>query len=132
MYLVEIFRRILFVIGKKNWWILFVFVYRVQNTIRAPTCVSAFVEILQSLQCKIFKYTFFGQYPMKFWDFFSLCKISHPVWLQLDHKKLGPSELRFFRPLYPKTERKKTLFQMRYTALKNINQDIYWILNVSR
>ena len=29
------------------------------------TCVSAFVEILHSLQCKIFKYTFLGQYPMK-------------------------------------------------------------------
>ena len=29
------------------------------------TCVSAFVEILHILQCKIFKYTFLGQYPMK-------------------------------------------------------------------
>ena len=30
------------------------------------TGVSAFVEILQSLQCKIFQYTFLRQYPMKF------------------------------------------------------------------
>ena len=30
------------------------------------TCVSAFVEILWSLHCKIFKYTFLGQFPMKF------------------------------------------------------------------
>ena len=30
------------------------------------TCVSAFVEIHQSLQCKIFQYTFLGQYPIKF------------------------------------------------------------------
>ena len=28
------------------------------------TRVSAFRETLQSLQCKIFKYTFLGQYPM--------------------------------------------------------------------
>ena len=31
----------------------------------SSTCVSAFVEILQSLHCKIFKYTFLGQYQMK-------------------------------------------------------------------
>ena len=59
------------------------------------TCVSAFLEIHQSLQCKIFQYTFFGQYPIKFWDFLSLCKIKQPAWLQLDHKKLRPSEMRF-------------------------------------
>ena len=34
------------------------------------TCVSTFVEIHQSLQCKIFQYTFLRQYPMKFQDFF--------------------------------------------------------------
>ena len=39
------------------------------------TAVSAFVEILQSLQCKIFQYSFLGQYPMKFQDFFFLCQI---------------------------------------------------------
>ena len=35
------------------------------HSIRKPVC-SAFVEILQSLKCKIFQYTFRGQYPMKF------------------------------------------------------------------
>ena len=70
------------------------------------TCVSAFVEILQSLHCKIFKYTFLGQYQMKPWDFFFLCKIQPPAWLQLAHKKLGPPGMRLFRPLYPQTEKK--------------------------
>ena len=69
------------------------------------TCVSVFVEILHSLQCKIFKYTFLGQYTMKCWDFFSLSKIQQPAWLQLDHRKLGPSEMRLFWPLYHKTEK---------------------------
>ena len=69
------------------------------------TCVSAFVEILQSLQCKIFQYTFLGQYPMKSWDFFFLCKIQQPAWLQLSHRKLGPPGMRLFRLLYPKTEK---------------------------
>ena len=30
------------------------------------TCVSAFVEILQSLQCKILQYSFLGQYISRF------------------------------------------------------------------
>ena len=68
------------------------------------TCVSAFVEILQSIQCKIFKYTFLRQYPMKSWDFFFICKIQQPAWLQLSHRKLGPSEMGFLKPLYLKTE----------------------------
>ena len=92
-----------------------------------PTRVSAFREILQSLQCKIVQYTFLGQNPIKLQDFFSQCKIPHPAWLQLDHKKLGPSWMRLFRPLYYKTE--KTLFQMWYAALKNINQGVYWVFN---
>ena len=32
-------------------------------------------EIHQSLKCKIFQYTFLRQYPMKFQNFFLLCKI---------------------------------------------------------
>ena len=31
---------------------------------------------------------------MKFQDFFFLCQIEQPAWLQLDHRKLGPSEIR--------------------------------------
>ena len=93
------------------------------------TRVSAFREILPSLQCKIVQYTFLGQYLIKLRDFFSQCKIPHPAWLQLNHNNLGPSWIRLFRPLYYKTE--KTLFQMWYTALKNIHQGIYWVLNVS-
>ena len=69
------------------------------------TCVSAFVEISQSLHCKIFKYTFLEQYPMKSWNFFFLCKIQEPAWLQLSHRKLGPPGMRLFRLLYPKTEK---------------------------
>ena len=94
------------------------------------TCVSAFVEILQSLQCKIFQYTFLGQYPMKFWDSFSLCKNQQPAWLQLDHKKFRPSEVRFSgAPLYHETE--KTRSHVRYTSLKNIDEGTYWIRNLS-
>ena len=74
------------------------------------TRVSAFREILQSLQCKIVQYTFLGQYLIKLQDFFSQCKIPHPAWLQLDHNKLGLSGMRLFSPQYHKTE--KTLFQM--------------------
>ena len=80
------------------------------------TRVSAFREILQSLQCKIVQYTFLGQYLIKLQDFFSQCKIPHPAWIQLHHNKLGLSGMRLFRPLYHKTE--KTLFQMWCTALK--------------
>ena len=97
--------------------------------ILSHTCVSAFVEILPSLQCKIFQYTFLRQYPMIFLDFFSLWEIQQAAWLQLDHKRLAPSGKILFRPLYPKTE--KSLFQMWYTALKKFNQGIYWTFNVS-
>ena len=79
--------------------------------VKMPTTpVSAFREILQSLQYKIVQYTFLGQYLIKLQDLFSQCKILHPAWLQLDHNKLGLSGMRLFRPLYHKTE--KTLFQM--------------------
>ena len=39
------------------------------------TCVSALREIHQSLQCKIFQYTFLRQYVMKFQHFLLLVKI---------------------------------------------------------
>ena len=68
------------------------------------TCVSAFREILQSLQCKIFQYTFLRQYRMKIWDFFSLCKIPQLAWLYLDRIKLRPSEVRFWDPCIMKLE----------------------------
>ena len=72
------------------------------------TRVSGFVEILQSLQCKIFQYSFLGQYPMKFQDFFFLCQIEQPAWLQLDHRKLGPSEMRLLsEPCIIKLKKKK-------------------------
>ena len=48
---------------------------------QCPTCVSAFVEILQSLQCKIFQYSFLRQYPMKAQDVFPLCQIQQLAWL---------------------------------------------------
>ena len=72
------------------------------------TCVSAFVEILLSLQCKIFQYTFLEQYPMEFQDFFSLCQIQQLTLLQLDHRKLGPSETRLLSdPCIIKLKRRK-------------------------
>ena len=41
------------------------------------TCVSALREIHQSLQCKIFQYTFHRQYPMKFsWFLFAVQNLS--------------------------------------------------------
>ena len=82
----------------------------------SDTRVSAFREILQSLQCKIVQYTFLGQYLIKLQDFFSQCKIPHPAWIQLHQNQLGLLGMRLFRPLYHKT--KKTLFQIWYTALK--------------
>ena len=72
------------------------------------TCVSAFLEILLSLQCKIFQYTFLEQYPMEFQDFFSLCQIQQLTLLQLDHRKLGPSEIRLLSdPCIIKLKRRK-------------------------
>ena len=72
--------------------------------------VSAFREILQSLQCKIVQYSFLGHYLIKLQDFFSQCKIPHPAWIQLHQNQLGLLGMRLFRPLYHKT--KKTLFQI--------------------
>ena len=82
------------------------------------TCVSALREIHQSLQCKIFQYTFHRQYPMKFQDFFLLCNIYQLVWLQLDYRQLGLWETRLLRPLCHKTE--KTRFHVLYTDLKKM------------
>ena len=69
------------------------------------TCVSSVIEIPLSLQCKIVQYKFLWQYHVKFQDLFSLCQVQQPAWLQLDHRKLGPSKMRFFRPLYHRTEK---------------------------
>ena len=40
------------------------------------TCVSAFVETLQSPQCKSFQYTFLGQYPMLDADLMEVFKLT--------------------------------------------------------
>jgi len=60
------------------------------------TCVSAFLEIHQK---KIFQYNFLGQYPIKFWDFLSLCKIQQPAWQQLDQKSWDHQKLDFHTPI---------------------------------
>lgn len=83
--------------GLKILFLLFMILIH-KEAIYINTCVSALREIHQSLQCKIFPYTFFRQYPMKFWDCFSLCKIQEPAWLQLDHKKFKLSEVRCSGP----------------------------------
>jgi hypothetical protein len=45
---------------------------------------------------------------MKFQDFFSLCQIQQSAWLQLDHRKLGPSEMRLLSdPCIIKLKKKK-------------------------
>ena len=80
------------------------------SCIRVGTCVSAFREIHQSLQCEIFQYTFLRKYPMKFQDFLLPCKIYQLVWRQLDYRKLGLWETRLLRPLCHKTE--KTRFHV--------------------
>ena len=69
-------------------------------------------EILQSLQCKIFQYTFLGKYPMKFQNFFSLCQIQQLAWLRPNHRQLGPSEMRLLSDpclLKLKMKKKNTL-----------------------
>ena len=81
------------------------------------TCVCAFLEILQSLQYKISQYNFLRQYLMKFWDFSSLCKIQQLAWLQLDHTKFRPSEVRFSGPYIMKLKKERS--RVRYTSLKN-------------
>ena len=48
---------------------------------------------------------------MKFQDFFFLCQIEQPAWLQLDHRKLGPSKMRLLsEPCIIKLKKKKNLF----------------------
>ena len=69
------------------------------------TCVNSVIEISLIQQCKIFQYKYLWQYSMNFWDFFSLDHIQQPAWLQLDHRKLGPSRMWLLRPLYHKTEK---------------------------
>ena len=89
------------------------------------TCVNSGTEIPHSLQCKIFQYTFCWQYHMKVHDFFSLCKIHQPAWIQVDRRNVGAPEMGLFRPLYHKTE--KTRSHVWYTALKTF----LWVYNES-
>ena len=97
------------------------------------TCVSAFLEILLSLQCKIFQYTFLEQYPMEFQDFFSLCQIQQLTLLQLDHRKLGPSEIRLLSdPCIIKLRKRKNTLSCVICCFENHFWVIFWILYVSR
>ena len=94
------------------------------------TYVNSVIEIPLSLQCKIVQYKFLWQYPMKFQDFFSLCQVQQPAWLQLDHKKLGPSEMRFFRTLCHKTEKHARLCDiMLWKTLIRVSIDFIHIKN---
>ena len=40
---------------------------------------------------------------MEVQDFFYLCKIYHPAWIQVDRRNVQQSELWLYRPLYHKT-----------------------------
>ena len=60
----------------------------VQHPLVAHVLTSASSKFLWALQCKIFQYKFLWQYPIKFWDFFSLRHIQQPAWLKLDYRKL--------------------------------------------
>ena len=57
------------------------------------TCVNSGIEISLSLQCKILQYKIFQQLSMEVQDFFSLCKIYHPAWIQVDRRNVEQSEL---------------------------------------
>ena len=63
------------------------------------TRVNSGIEIPLSLQCKILLYKILWQLPIEVQDFFSLCKIPHPAWLQHDHRNLGLPEMNLFRPV---------------------------------
>ena len=71
---------------------------------KSQTNATSLTLPAQSINQSIFQYTFFGQYPMKFQDFFSLCQVQQPAWLQLEHRKLGPSEMGFSDLCIKKTE----------------------------
>ena len=63
------------------------------------TCVNSGIEILLSLQCKILRYKILWQLPMEEQDFFSLCRIHHPAWIQVDHRILELSRMYISRPM---------------------------------
>ena len=65
-------------------------------------CVNSGIEIPLGVQCKILQHKILWQFPMEVQDFFSLCKIHQPVWIQVDHRNKESSELWLFRPLYNK------------------------------
>ena len=67
------------------------------------TCVNSGIEIPLSQHCKILQYKIIWQLPMEVQDFFYLCKIYHPAWIQVDRRNVEQSELWLFRPLYHKT-----------------------------
>ena len=73
-----------------------------------PHVFVHFVKSLRTYNCKIFHYTFLSKYPMEFQDFFSLCQIQNPIWLQLNYRKLGPPEVTLLSdPCIIKLKKKK-------------------------
>ena len=73
---------------------------------------------LEKMQTDIFHLTCVNvwQLTMEVQDFFSLCKIHHPAWIQVDHRNLKQSKMRTFW-LMAKNWKKKTRFHVWYTAL---------------
>ena len=63
------------------------------------TCDNSGIEIPMSLQCKILQYKILWQLPMEVKDIFSLCKMYHPAWIQVDHRNLRLSEIKLFWPM---------------------------------
>ena len=57
------------------------------------TCVNSGIEIPLSLQFKILKYKILWQLLMDVQDFFSLCKIFYPAWIQADWRNVEQIEL---------------------------------------
>ena len=64
------------------------------------------------------------------WNFeisFFQCQIPYPTWLQLDHRNLGPSEIRLFRPMIIKL--KTNAFKYDITLCKTL---IWCLWNAKR
>ena len=65
-----------------------IYVQYFKKSFSYSTCVSSGIEIPLDLQCKILLYKILWQLPMEMKDLFSLCKIHHPAWIQVDHRNL--------------------------------------------
>ena len=53
-----------------------------------------FLKSCRAYNVKSFSTVFLDNILLKFQDFFFLCQNKQPTWLQLDHRKLGPSKMR--------------------------------------